>query len=158
MLYFLVKYGQDPKMVSLLIKAGVDYKVKNTSYKGKALHYAVIRKDKALEFTKEILKHDTNLHDHEERTAVLLWALYSRAPIEVIKLLLEKGADPHFQNKNGYYSLISASAPNLYSKESFIDPEVIKFLLDYGADITVKNFKGKTAYDFMKENEDFKKN
>ena len=156
MLHFLVKYGQYSEMVGLLIKAGVDYKVKDTSYKGKALHYAGIRKDKVLEFTKEILKHDSNLNEHENGT-VLQWALYGRAPIEVIKLLLEKGADPHFQHEKGYYSLISASAPNRYSKENFIDPEVIKLLLDYGVDITVKNAEGKTAYDFMKENEDFKK-
>ena len=160
-LHFLIEYGQYPEMVNLLIKAGVDYRLKSNSViRGKALHYAVIRRNKALEFTKEILKYDTNINElggsSGREATCLMWALYLRAPIEVIKLLLEKGADPHLRSEEGSHSLLAASIPN-YEGNSFIDPKVIKLLLDYNVDITVKNSEGKTAYDFMKENEEFKK-
>ncbi|MCZ0933093.1 MAG: ankyrin repeat domain-containing protein [Oligoflexia bacterium] len=34
---------------------------------------------------------------------------------------------------------------------------MIQLLLNHNADITVKNAGGKTAFDYMKENEEFKK-
>ena len=157
MLCFLVRYGKYPEMVSLLINAGVDYSIKSSVDGGKALHYAVIRKEKTLEFTKEILKYDTNVNEHKGKGTALIWALYWRAPIELIKLLLEKGADPHFQMENGSHSLIAASTPNRFTGEDFINPEVIKLLLNYKVDITMKNSERKIVYDFMKENKDFKK-
>ena len=76
----------------------------------------------------------------------------------MIKLLLERGANPHFQmRKKKSHVLIAASMPNLRNGDRFIDPEVIQLLLDHKVDITVKRSDGKGAYDFMKENEEFKK-
>ena len=158
MLHFLVANGQYPEMISLLISAGVDYTLRGKKHNGKALHYAVIREEEPLVWTKEILKYDPNINDPLDRSSSLMWAVYNRSPSSVIKLLLEKGADPHFQKKgSGSNALLAASVPNEYNEVSFIDPETIQLLLDYKVDVGVKNKKGKTAFDYMKENEEFTK-
>lgn len=46
---------------------------------------------------------------------------------------------------------------NKFNNESYIDPSTIQLLLDHNADITVKDIGGKTAFDYMKENEEFTK-
>lgn len=158
MLHLLAIHGKYPEMVSLLIDKGVNYKLKDTENKAKALHYAVIRKEKTLKFIKEFLKYD-NVNEPGgiiEGTTVM-WAVYMRMPIEVIKFLLEQGVDPHFQSEEGNNAITLASIPNKYTGNRFIDPKVIQLLLDHKVDIKIKNSKGKTAYDFMKENEEFKK-
>ena len=158
MLHLLVLNGKHPEMVSLLIDKGVNYKLKDI-HKSTAFHYAIIRQEKPLEFIKEFLKYNININEPggEQSATTLTWAVYFRAPIEVIKLLLKQGAEPHFQNKNGNHALIAASKLNRYNGNRFINPEVIQLLLDYKADIKIKNHKGKTAYDYMKENKEFKK-
>ena len=159
MLHFLAIHGKYPEMISLLIDKGANYKSEDIEMV-KALHYAVIRKEKALEFTKELLKYEANVDEHggRSRATPLLWATYFRASIELIKFLLEQGADPHFRtNTTGNHALLTASAPNNQLGTHFIDPQVIQLLLKYKIDIKIKNSKGKTAYDFMKENKEFRK-
>ena len=156
MLHLLAKYGNYPEMVGLLINKGVDYKLKDIT-NAKALHHAVVKKAKPLEFTKEFLKYDTDVNELGSGATVLMWAVYMRMPIKVITLLLEKGADPHFRMKTGNHALFLASVPNKHTGDHFIDPRTIQLLLDHKVDIKIKNTEGKTAYDFMKENEEFKK-
>ena len=157
MLHLLVMQGNHPEMVSLLVNKGVNFKLKDKKNKAKALHYSVIRKEKSLEFTKEILKYDTDVNEigGKKGTTALMWAVHFRSPIEVIKLLLEQGADPHFQSKTGSDVLMSASAPNELTGNQFINPKAIQLILDHKIDIKIKNSDGKTAYDYMKENKEF---
>ena len=159
MLHLLALHGKYPEMISLLIDKGVDYKLKDTEYKAKALHYAVARKENTLEFVKELLKYDTDINEPGGKTesTVLMWAAYNRNPVETIQFLLGQGADPHFRSKTGSHVLMSASAPNTHAGIRFIDPKVIQLILDQKIDIKIKNNEGKVAYDYMKENKEFKK-
>ena len=172
MLHLLVRYGKDPEMISLLISAGLNYRLKdNTRWSRKpgyskktALHYAVSRGEKAYEFTKELLKYYTDISLDETGVFVvgnkppltrtpLMTAVYQRQSIRLIRLLLDKGADPNFSGNNP--ALILASKPHPVLRRSFINPEVVQLLLDHKADLTKKDFLGKTAYDYMKNNPDF---
>ena len=152
MLHLLAIYGKYPEMVSLLIDKGIDYNLKDKIDDTKAFHYAVRRKQQTLEFTKEFAKY----HNIDEITITLRKACYWRAPAEVVKFLLEQGADPNFQSKKGTTPLIAATH-TAHSGNRFINPEVIQLLLDYKADINIRNSDGDFAYDLMKENEEFKK-
>ena len=164
MFALLIKHGQYPEMIDILISAGVDYnlKIKEAYEKIRvtALHLTVIRTEKPYEFTKVLLKYDQNIDEPDEvfGGSPLQWALFYRAPTEVIELLLSMGANPNFQSKYKHTPLISACPPNRYIGVSFINPKVIQLLLDHKADITIKSLdEGKTAYDYMKENEEFAK-
>ncbi len=155
MLHLLVFHGQFPEMVSFLVDAGVDYNLRD-SQQTVALHWAVIREKQAYQFSKEILKYNVDVNASDQINAsVLYWAAHNRSSFELIKLLLERGADPNIQTTDQWTALMAASVPNHYNKVSFVDSDVIKLLLDYKADITVRNKDGKTALDYMKENKEF---
>ena len=74
MLHLLAIYGKYPEMVNLLITEGVDYKLKDMEDEAKALHYTVIRQKNSLEFTKELLKFDTNVNEPAKEATALMWA------------------------------------------------------------------------------------
>lgn len=168
MLHLLVLYGQYPEMVSLLVDAGVDYNLKDTwinegklkSYSATALHYAADKKKRSYELVKELLKYNLaiDVAGGLVGASPLMWAVHSRADIAVVKLFLEKGANPNFQAEtSGGTPLIAASVYNKFRDIKFIDPKTIQLLLDYKADVTIKNKEGKTALDYMKENTEFTK-
>ena len=160
MLHLLVLYGKYPEMIGMLISAGADSQIedriitKDGHYiKLKPLFYALSRKEQAFEFTNELLKYDSNVNAvgfiGGKVVTPLTYVAFNRASIKLIKLLLEKGADPNFPGVSGS-PLISASVPN--KRASFIDPEAIQLLLDHKANIIKTDETGKTAYDYMKEN------
>ena len=166
MLHLLAIHGVYPEMVKMLIEAGVDYRlrdeVKSTKIKGwidnrTALFYAGRRKNKAYEFIEALLEYDDVNSYVNDRGTVLLLAVHFRRPINMIQMLLQQGADPNLQSLvTQDNSLISASSPNKITGVSYINPEVIQLLLDYKADITAKDTNGKNAFDYMKENEEFR--
>ena len=161
MLHLLVKHGNYPEMVKMLIDAGVDYNLMDEvetpkRENRKALFYTIFRENQSYEFIQALLEYDdvnSFILDNDRATALML-ATYRRKPIEIIQLLLKKGADPNITTRLLSNSLISASLPN---ETMGIDPQVIQLLLDHNANITAKNIHGKTAFDYMKENEEFKK-
>ena len=160
MLHFLVIYGKDSKMIDTLISSGIDYKLRDSAFKATALHYAVVsREEDSYEWTRRLLEYNYNIDvvGGQTEASPLMWALYNRSSIRVIQLLLEKGANPNFLSKGRHTPLRAATIPNKLKNRSFIDPEVIQLLLNYKADITIKDMKGKTALDYMEENEIFKK-
>ena len=61
----------------------------------------------------------------------------STRPLEIAKLLIEKGADVNAQSKNGTTPLMVAATHN--------NPPMIGLLIESGADVTLKNKQGKTA-------------
>ena len=166
-LHYAVLYGKSSELIDILISNGADVHLKDKFIKNgelymqfKPLFYALIRKEQAFEFTQKLLKYDTNLNETgfiKDRTVTpLMFAAYNRLPLELIRILLEKGADPNFSG-TPTYPLILAAIPNKTRNISYINPAVIQLLLDHNADITKKDIKGKTAYDYMKENPIFSK-
>ena len=158
MLQLLVIYGQDLRMIDLLISSGIDDKFRSKS-RGTAFHYAVIREKGAYEWTKELFNYnyDINIKGGRTDASPLVWAVHARAPLELIKFLLEKGANPNFQTTERGTALKAVSVPNKEKNIFSIDPKMVQLLLDYKADITIKDLKRKTAFDYMKENEEFTK-
>ncbi|MCZ0932739.1 MAG: ankyrin repeat domain-containing protein [Oligoflexia bacterium] len=166
MLHLLVEHGSYPEMVKMLIDAGVDYKLKDevTDNNGDldnrtALFYSVLREEQAFEFTQALLEYDDVNSFANTKATVLITAVYNRVSINIVQLLLEKGADPNIKilPPISANALITASAPNLFTGESYINPQVIQLLLDHNVDITAKDDFGRNALDYMKENKEFKK-
>jgi len=165
MLHLLVQYGKNPDMVKRLISAGVDYNLEdkiaidNGEIENRnALFYSIIRKNQAYEFSEPFLEHiDVNASLNNDEVTPLILASYFRQP-KIVQILLQKGANPNLTEKIfGWTSLMATIAPNEFGGSSYIDPKTIQLLLDYKADLTIKNKNGVTAFDLMKQNEEFKK-
>ncbi|MBR1604047.1 MAG: ankyrin repeat domain-containing protein, partial [Synergistaceae bacterium] len=60
---------------------------------------------------------------------------------EVIKLLIDAGADVNARNEDGKTALMAAARYNQ-------NPEVIETLVDVGADVNARNEDGETARDY----------
>ena len=164
MLHLLVRHGNHPEMVKILIDAGVDYNLKDevTTEAGeidnrKALFYAIIRDDQAYEFSQALLEYtdDPNSYINNKVTPLILASYYRQ--YKIVEALLKKGANPNIRSSTQSTPLIATSTKNVFTNNSYIDPNTIQLLLDHNADITAKNKKGKNAFDYMKENEEFTK-
>ena len=154
-----------PEIISILIEAGLDYSHKtqdrNPEYtiSAKPLSYSVI--SFSSRYVQELLKYDKNvdepaLLDGIEQTP-LYTAVIVRAPLETIKALLDAGANPNFQNKETGLSILMASAiSDPINEFDFIDTRIIQLLIDYGANIKLKDNKGKMAIDYMREDKKFR--
>ena len=73
------------------------------------------------------------------------WIATYRRRNEILKLLLENGADPNFENIEGV-------AP-LYFAIAFQNFEAVKLLVDHGASLTREDKKGHTPLYYAKNNE-----
>ena len=125
-----------------------------------ALHRIVFRnnKDDVYKWVEEILKHkvDINVGGWKHKITPLMTFANRRIPSKVIKLLLEKGADPHILDKKGRHALMMAVVPHKRLKITRIDPETVQLLLDYKSNLQVKKRGwGKQFLDLMRENEEF---
>jgi ankyrin repeat protein len=69
--------------------------------------------------------------------------------VETIKALVDAGADVNAKAQNGYTPLHIAAGMNE-------NPEVILSLLELGADPRIIDGDGKTAWDYIRENESLK--
>ena len=91
------------------------------------------------------------MKDMEERDRVtkelseLLMQESKRGNIDIVRMLIEKGADVNVQNKNGTTPLMFASFDG--------HTEVARMLIENGADVNIKSDNGKTALKYaMKYN------
>jgi ankyrin repeat protein len=83
---------------------------------------------------------------YSKRQTSLIYAASNR-DINILNVLLEKGADVNAQNGYGYSALIMAAA------KGHLDQ--VKSLLAKGADVNLKNDKGRTALDEAERNNYF---
>ena len=66
--------------------------------------------------------------------------------LEVVKYLLENGADINAKDSNWGYTVL------IYAAE-YVNLETVQFLIENGADFNIKNNEGKTALDLAKTEE-----
>jgi len=83
-----------------------------------------------------------------KRTALIIAAMSDK--MEVMKLLLENGADPNIVDNNLYSPLMVASIRNNYN--------IVKLLVEHGAKVELKNIDGMTALDIAQNQEEKDKN
>lgn len=68
---------------------------------------------------------------------------HSQKNLEVMELLLEKGADPNLQTKDGWTPLMKL-AVTVPDRKGVVE-EMIRILLKAGADVNIRGKEGKTA-------------
>ncbi|RCH97533.1 hypothetical protein CU098_009340 [Rhizopus stolonifer] len=121
-------------------------------------------------------KLDPHKKDTSGRTHLFRWSI--RGDVQVVKALLDAGANPSETDNAGYSPLHEAALRGkaevvrlLLENDADVNcrgadmdtplhdaaengyPEIVQLLLDYGADITVKNAKGQTPLDIALQEE-----
>ena len=157
-------YGYS-EIVEFLLNHGVDPNIRNKKYGATPLHYAAAYGNSKV--VEVLLEHgaDPNIRDKNGITPLHFAAVsdypkivevlhkkglsdYDDTPLqaaefnypEVVKLLLEHGANPNIQDADGWTPLHFAV------KSCHVD--VVRVLLDHGADLTIRNNEGRTPLDY----------
>ena len=86
--------------------------------------------------------YDLNIQNDVGGDTTLIYAT-SNNKIEIVKLLLNVGADIDKQNNRGNTALTVAAYNN--------NREIVEILLDYGADEFILNNKNKSFYDYLND-------
>lgn len=104
-----------------------------------------------LEVAKELIKYGANVNMGARdllRVPPLTYAVistYTNGSIEMVRLLLEKGANINaVDGYEGYTAIMNAVLSNR--------PQMVRVLLAHGASLDIKNKKGKTVIDLAREN------
>ena len=74
---------------------------------------------------------DVNCRDERGRTGLMLACSYNNT--EVVRLLLQSGADPNARSFEDWTALLSSAG------DSEVDLEIIKLLIEYGAQVNAQN-------------------
>ena len=126
--------------IVLLASCGSDAQTKKNGKEAPAIdiHTAVVSNN--VEAVKQHLEAGTNINEKDPfgGSSPLISASLFDKP-EMVKILLDAGADINFQNNDGSTALHTAAF--------FCRPEIVKMLLDKKADKNIKNKYGATAYD-----------
>jgi ankyrin repeat protein len=99
-----------------------------------------------IEVAKFLIENVKDINYNSDMGTALMAATYKNQP-ELVKLLLDKKANPNLTDANGTTALSLAV--------QFKNNELVKLLLDHKADKTIKDNKGKTAFEYavFSENE-----
>ena len=84
---------------------------------------------------------DINISSPEGYTYLMIAVMQYKA--DIVKLLLEAGADPNIGRKDGVHPLAVVFLKRMENRE-----EIIRLLIDYGADPSSADRPGQTAFDF----------
>jgi ankyrin repeat protein len=176
-----------PEVVSFLVKNGVDIRVKN-KYGESALIQAISHEKNNVEpdfkITRELLNlgEDVNAKNLRGETPIAIVAgddTYGGEGkrLEIVKLLLEKGAIINARTNEGVTALMAAAIhgntntvkflldnganPNIADRDEFTplmaacwhmgNIDTVRLLLKNGADANVKDVTGKSAIDYAKK-------
>ena len=108
--------------------------------------HELVTKSRSVEDIQKILKKYPSLVNatgHSNNTLLIRAAIFGK--VEIVQLLLEKGADTGLKNIAGITALMAAAMEHRV--------EIIKMLLDAGAAKGTKDGEGNTALDYAKEGE-----
>lgn len=83
---------------------------------------------------------DVNIKDNYNQTPLHIAARYNE--LDFVEMFVRNGA--HVNEKDMF-----GSTPLHYLSRYFANIEIIKLLIDYGADVNIKNSKGKTIFEIM---------
>ena len=86
---------------------------------------------------------DINTYSESYNCTALMLASVIKGNEEVVKVLLENGADVNISNINGWTALMLASKYNP-------NEEIIQGMIEKGADVSKKNYKGETVGNIAK--------
>ena len=84
---------------------------------------------------------DINISDPQGNTYLMVAVMQYKA--DIVKLLLEAGADPNRGRKDGDRPLAVIFLKKMDNRE-----EIIRLLIEYGADPSLADRPGQTAFDF----------
>ena len=165
-LHYASLYGRDHSFIPLLLQAGASYSLREKIYGGTPVHFSVVRNSGEYEFIEEFLNYGVPV-DIKSKTKSRRFPLFSKTPLmfasymrissDVIKFLINKNAKVNIQSALGNTPLIFAVMPNEITNINFIDEKTILLLINAKSDPLIQNRDGKTALDYMKKNETFKK-
>lgn len=157
-LYFAVSWGRDPKITALLLAAGADPNIEAFAIYKTPLLVAVQFQEfevfsllvaagadveglpmlrRALErddlrFAELVIKNGANVHER-----ALLYNTAAWGTLGAVSLLLEAGADPRLENRDGFRTGLHGFGRNG-------DLAALEALLDAGAEINVRDQFGRT--------------
>lgn len=95
-----------------------------------------------VEIARLLLERSANLYINKYGKP-LLYKAYSEKRDDIVKLLLEHGADPNVQNEHGEFLLYKACSERRDS--------IVRLLLEHNADPNIKDQKGRTPLSFVFE-------
>jgi len=130
----------DVTEIEKLIDQGADVNFQDQSGIAQVLCLAIAKNNYAVVELLIARGANVNLKDYFVGITPIFAALQNP---HILKLLLEKGANPNVQIISGQTPLIIAIAENQI--------EIVKILLANGADKTIADLDGKTAVDYAKE-------
>lgn len=115
-----------------------------------ALYVAVLKGRKDL--VQKLLEKgaDPNIADSDGAFPLSEAVVNAGSNPQIVKLLIDKGANINAQESNKATALIYAAANKQISAQ--MRREIVKILLDRGADKTIKDEKGRSALDWAKQN------
>jgi ankyrin repeat protein len=128
----------DRALVQELISAGADV----GTGRRPALYWAADQGD--VETLALLLKQSTNLK--QEALDATLVSAAIRGPVEAVRLLLERGANPNVPASFGGYTALMGAA---YSEN--VPVEIVRLLLDKGADPKLQTKSGTTAIELARK-------
>ena len=137
---------QNLSKIKELINQGYDLNNPYNEYGFTPFTLAVAQKFQ-VSFINELIKLGGNVNQpiKDGRTPLILSCLSRKYP-NVLKLLINYGADVNAQDENGYTALMYILTLNKASEKR----EFIKTLIDNGADLTtIRNIYGETALDII---------
>ena len=137
---------QNLTKIKELINQGYDLNAPYNEYGWTPFTLAVSKKFQ-VSFINELIKLGGNVNQpiKDGRTPLILSCLSRKYP-NVLKLLIQYGADINAQDENGYTALMYILTLNKASEKR----EFIKTLIEGGADLTtIKNIYGETALDII---------
>lgn len=138
--------GQNLAEIKALINQGYDLNDPYNEHGWTPFTLAVSKKFQ-VSFINELIKLGGNVNQpiKDGRTPLMLSCITRNYP-NVLKLLINYGADVNAQDENGYTALMQILTLNKASEKR----EFIKTLIEGGADLTtIKNIYGETALDII---------